>query len=119
MPNASPPNPSSQPENRAFAVRSGGTVAGSKSSPQIVESNSLFLRCFAAPSASQRYALFVFLLSFFLSSCSHTQHHPNHLVFIIESNPANLDPRYSSDAQSQRIDRLLFDGLKVIFSCRI
>jgi peptide/nickel transport system substrate-binding protein len=30
---------------------------------------------------------------------------------VIESNPANLDPRYASDAQSQRIDKLLFDGL--------
>src|SRR5258708_3295508 len=26
-------------------------------------------------------------------------HDPSHLVFVIESNPANLDPRYSSDAQ--------------------
>jgi len=33
------------------------------------------------------------------------------LVFVIEAKPANLDPRFSSDAQSQRIDRLLFDGL--------
>jgi peptide/nickel transport system substrate-binding protein len=32
-------------------------------------------------------------------------------VFVIESNPANLDPRYASDAQSQRIDKLIFDGL--------
>jgi peptide/nickel transport system substrate-binding protein len=33
------------------------------------------------------------------------------LVFLIESNPANLDPRYSSDGQSQRIGSLIFSGL--------
>ena len=33
------------------------------------------------------------------------------LVFLIESSPANLDPRIGADAQSQRIDALLFDGL--------
>jgi peptide/nickel transport system substrate-binding protein len=30
---------------------------------------------------------------------------------IIESSPANLDPRVGTDAQSERIDALLFDGL--------
>jgi len=34
-------------------------------------------------------------------------------VFVIESNPANLDPRYATDGQSQRIDRLLFNGLVI------
>jgi peptide/nickel transport system substrate-binding protein len=33
------------------------------------------------------------------------------VVFLIESSPANLDPRIGTDAQSQRIDGLLFDGL--------
>jgi peptide/nickel transport system substrate-binding protein len=33
------------------------------------------------------------------------------VVFVIESNPANLDPRFATDGQSQRIDRLIFDGL--------
>lgn len=32
---------------------------------------------------------------------------------IIESSPANLDPRISTDAQSERIDKLLFDSLVV------
>ena len=50
-------------------------------------------------------------LSLFLASCSPSPRDPNRLLFLIESNPANLDPRFSSDAQSQRIDRLLFDGL--------
>jgi peptide/nickel transport system substrate-binding protein len=33
------------------------------------------------------------------------------VVFLIESSPANLDPRIGTDAQSQRIGALLFDGL--------
>jgi len=33
------------------------------------------------------------------------------VVFLIESNPANLDPRYAVDGQSQRIGALLFSGL--------
>jgi peptide/nickel transport system substrate-binding protein len=33
------------------------------------------------------------------------------VVFVIESNPANLGPRFATDGQSQRIDRLIFDGL--------
>jgi ABC-type transport system substrate-binding protein len=36
---------------------------------------------------------------------------PNTLVMIIESSPANLDPRVGVDAQSARIDDLLFDSL--------
>jgi peptide/nickel transport system substrate-binding protein len=36
---------------------------------------------------------------------------PGEVVFVIESNPPNLDPRFASDAQSQRIDRLIFSGL--------
>ncbi len=39
------------------------------------------------------------------------KHEPGDVVFVIESNPANLDPRYATDGQSQRIDRLIFDGL--------
>ena len=36
---------------------------------------------------------------------------PNTLVMIIESSPTNLDPRVGTDAQSERIDQLLFDSL--------
>jgi peptide/nickel transport system substrate-binding protein len=36
---------------------------------------------------------------------------PNTLVMIIESSPTNLDPRVGIDAQSERIDELLFDSL--------
>jgi peptide/nickel transport system substrate-binding protein len=43
-------------------------------------------------------------------SCSR-QPDPDTLVMIIESSPANLDPRVGLDAQSERIDELLFDDL--------
>ncbi len=37
----------------------------------------------------------------------------NTLVMIIESSPANLDPRIGTDAQSERIYKLIFDSLLV------
>jgi peptide/nickel transport system substrate-binding protein len=52
------------------------------------------------------------LASFCLSSCSHSTHNdPSSLTFLIESSPTNLDPRFATDSQSQRIDGLLFSGL--------
>ena len=45
-----------------------------------------------------------------LLSCS-AQPDPNTLVMIIESSPTNLDPRVGQDAQSERIDNLIFDDL--------
>ena len=59
----------------------------------------------------------VTILSLFLGggllpflSCSRPPD-PNTLVMIIESSPTNLDPRVGIDAQSERIDELLFDAL--------
>jgi len=46
-----------------------------------------------------------------LSACHSAPRDPNTVVFLIESSPANLDPRIGTDVQSQRIDALLFDGL--------
>ena len=45
-----------------------------------------------------------------LLSCS-AKPDPNTLVMIIESSPTNLDPRVGQDAQSERIDNLIFDDL--------
>ena len=45
-----------------------------------------------------------------LASCSRKPN-PDTLVMIIESSPTNLDPRVGIDAQSGRIDELLFDSL--------
>jgi peptide/nickel transport system substrate-binding protein len=47
---------------------------------------------------------------FFLLSCS-AKPDPNTLVMVIESSPTNLDPRVGLDAQSERIDNLIFDDL--------
>jgi ABC-type transport system substrate-binding protein len=43
-------------------------------------------------------------------SCA-SQPNPNTLVMIIESSPTNLDPRVGLEAQSERIDDLIFDDL--------
>jgi peptide/nickel transport system substrate-binding protein len=46
-----------------------------------------------------------------LVGCRSAPRDPGTVVFLIESSPANLDPRIGTDAQSQHIDELLFDGL--------
>ena len=53
---------------------------------------------------------FCFIVAALLLSCT-VQRDPNTLVMIIESSPANLDPRVGIDAQSERIDNLIFDDL--------
>src|SRR5579863_1733864 len=54
-------------------------------------------------------ALFLPLL--LLTACRSTQRDPRTVVFLIDSSPASLDPRIGTDAQSEHIDELLFDGL--------
>src|ERR1700687_3137709 len=55
---------------------------------------------------------FLALATVSLSGCStRNQSDPSSLTFLIESSPANLDPRFATDSQSQRIDGLLFSGL--------
>jgi peptide/nickel transport system substrate-binding protein len=65
----------------------------------------------SAHSASLRY-LCCFILSLSLASCSRpTRFDPSSLTFLIEANPVNLDPRFATDGQSQRLDGLLFSSL--------
>ncbi len=65
----------------------------------------------AVPTRSLRVrTFFVFTITLFLLACS-SKPDPNTLVMIIESSPTNLDPRIGLDAQSERIDELLFDDL--------
>jgi peptide/nickel transport system substrate-binding protein len=52
----------------------------------------------------------LWLLSLSFLSCAQAPD-PNTMVMIIESSPTNLDPRVGIDAQSERIDELLFDAL--------
>jgi peptide/nickel transport system substrate-binding protein len=65
---------------------------------------SAFLRCLSAP--------FFFVACLCLVACSHpTKFDPSSLTFLIEANPVNLDPRFATDGQSQRLDGLIFSGL--------
>jgi peptide/nickel transport system substrate-binding protein len=58
------------------------------------------------------FFLFLALSTVSLSDCSSRNHSdPSSLTFLIESSPTNLDPRFATDSQSQRIDGLLFSGL--------
>ncbi len=50
------------------------------------------------------------VLLLFLTSCS-SKPPADTAVMIIESSPTNLDPRVGTDAQSERIDKLMFDSL--------
>lgn len=59
---------------------------------------------------SAALCILLFSLLFPALSCS-TKPDPNTLVMIIESSPTNLDPRVGIDAQSERIDNLIFDDL--------
>ena len=53
---------------------------------------------------------FCFTAALILLSCS-AKPDPKTLVMVIESSPTNLDPRVGIDAQSERIDSLIFDDL--------
>lgn len=46
-----------------------------------------------------------------ITSCHRKRSDPGTIVFLIESSPTSLDPRVGTDAQSEHIDELLFDGL--------
>jgi peptide/nickel transport system substrate-binding protein len=50
--------------------------------------------------------------SLLFTGCSHPVPFPGRdLTFLIEANPTNLDPRFATDGQSQRLDALIFSGL--------
>jgi len=67
----------------------------------------------SAKSKTFLISLLLYAISSFLAAaCSHSAHSdPSSLTFLIESSPTNLDPRFATDSQSQRIDGLLFSGL--------
>jgi peptide/nickel transport system substrate-binding protein len=62
------------------------------------------------PATTWPLVLFALVLISCATSCSRKPQ-PDTLVMIIESSPTNLDPRVGLDAQSERIDGLLFDNL--------
>ena len=57
-----------------------------------------------------RHLLLLALVAMFAAGCARKPD-PNTLVMEIESSPTNLDPRVGVDAQSERIDNLIFDDL--------
>jgi ABC-type transport system substrate-binding protein len=67
--------------------------------------------------SARLFLVFAFLLpclfaSFFLLGCSRSVAvDASSLTFLIESSPTNLDPRFATDSQSQRVDGLLFSSL--------
>jgi len=74
-------------------------------------------RCFKSegktlrvPSCPWWLKVFLLLLCASLVSCA-KRPDAHTLVVLIESSPANLDPRIGKDAQSERIDELIFDSL--------
>jgi peptide/nickel transport system substrate-binding protein len=57
---------------------------------------------------------FSLLLLAALAGCFHSsepERRPGSLVLALESNPAQLDPRYASDANSVRVSKLIFSSL--------
>jgi peptide/nickel transport system substrate-binding protein len=56
-------------------------------------------------------ALPVLALCLALGGCAHQRPDPATAVILIESSPLNLDPRIGTDAQSERIGELMFEGL--------
>lgn len=62
------------------------------------------------PSRNCAFCIITMVLTLGFLSCS-AKPEPNTLVMLIESSPANLDPRVGVDAQSERIDNLIFDDL--------
>src|SRR5438477_9777942 len=67
-------------------------------------------RLFAACLAFLRVSVSPWWILLFCVSCTN---HPdsNTVVMIIDSSPANLDPRIGTDGSSERIDQLMFDSL--------
>ena len=57
------------------------------------------------------YKSLAFAALLVLTGCHSKPRDLRTLVFLIESSPANLDPRVGTDGQSEHIDELLFDGL--------
>lgn len=56
-------------------------------------------------------AIFLSCTLFLSSGCQQAPIDPNTVTVLIESSPTNLDPRIGTDAQSARIDQLVFDSL--------
>ena len=63
------------------------------------------------PECHRRLILFLAWMVMLAGCSPRLAHDPRSVTFLIESSPTNLDPRYGTDGVSQRIDRLIFNGL--------
>lgn len=63
------------------------------------------------PRHQRRTALALMLAICVISGCAKQVSDPYTVTVAIESSPTNLDPRIGTDAQSERIDELIFDSL--------
>lgn len=59
----------------------------------------------------RRFGMPVSFLLLLVTACRSAPRDPRTVVFLIDSSPANLDPRVGTDAQSEHIDEFIFDGL--------
>src|ERR1700687_6041058 len=99
------------PRRANLSIHPRRTLASSRISFSFSSLRSLRL-CDLRVTSFSVFFLFLALATVSLSGCSRrNQSDPSSLTFLIESSPTNLDPRFATDSQSQRIDGLLFSGL--------
>jgi peptide/nickel transport system substrate-binding protein len=99
------------PRRANFSIHLRRIFVSSRISPFISSLRPLRL-CDLCLNSFSLFFLFLALATVSLSGCSsRNQSDPSSLTFLIESSPTNLDPRFATDSQSQRIDGLLFSGL--------
>jgi ABC-type transport system substrate-binding protein len=99
------------PRRASLSIHPRRIFVSSRISPFFSSLRSLRL-CDLCVNSFSVFFLFLALVTVSLSGCSsRNQSDPSSLTFLIESSPTNLDPRFATDSQSQRIDGLLFSGL--------
>lgn len=93
---------------------------GKSSRRRIAVSLTSFASFTSSTSSSSACLLSLLVFSIALTSCSRTvASEPGAVNFVIESMPTNLDPRIGTDAQSERIDSLIFDSLVELDAHRV
>jgi len=99
------------PRRASLSIHPRRIFVSSRISPFFSSLRSLRL-CDLCVNSFSVFFLFLALVTVSFSGCSsRNQSDPASLTFLIESSPTNLDPRFATDSQSQRIDGLLFSGL--------
>src|SRR5579885_1306285 len=109
-PAISPPPPART--NPPYSVKFPMLLRAELSQPGLAGQHSVFRSgSFAAKARFLLTSLLLGVLPLYLQGCLRAKSTPAALVFLIESNPANLDPRFATDGQSQHLDSLIFSSL--------